>query len=117
MIKTVDDLMAFNRANVEAVTTANQVLAQGFKSLSEESLTFSSRTMEETVAVTKKMSTCKTPTDITSLQSKLVKDNWEALVAQTKKMTEMSTAVVKDALDPLNARYKAVVDGMMRVAS
>ena len=117
MIKTVDDLITFNRDNIEAMTAANQVIAKGLESISKESLAFSSRALEDAVVATKQIGACKTPTEATNLQSKLVKDNWEALVAQSKKITEMTNTVVKDALDPLNARYKAVMNDMVRAAS
>jgi len=117
MFKSIDELIAFNKDNIDAVNTANQALAKGFESLSQVSLAYSSRTMDDAVAATKQIGACKTPSEMTNLQSKLVKDNWEAMIAQSKKMTELTNAVMKNALDPLNARYKVVVDGMVRAAS
>jgi len=117
MIKTVDDLIAFNKDNIQAMTVANQALAKGLETLSTESLAYTSKAMEDAIAASKQVTACKSPSEVTNVQSKLVKDNWDAMVAQSKKMAELTNALVKDALDPLSARYKTVMDGMSRVAS
>ncbi|WP_299437598.1 phasin family protein [uncultured Rhodospira sp.] len=114
MIRNYDDLIAFNKDNLNAATAASQALAKGLEDISKEAVTFSSKSMDGAVAASKQLGSCKTPADFTNLQTKLVKDNWEIMIAQTKKMAEMSNGVVKNAMEPLQARTKAVMETFAR---
>ncbi|MBB4286770.1 phasin family protein [Roseospira goensis] len=114
MIRTYEDLMSFNKDNLDAASAASKVLAKGLEDMSKEAVAFSSKSMDGAVAASKQLGACKTPADFTNLQTKLVKDNWDAMVAQSKKMVDLSNSVMKSTMEPLQARTKAVIDGFAR---
>jgi len=115
MIRNYEELMSFNKENLDAATAAGKILAKGIEDISKEAVAFSTKSMDSAVAASKQLGACKTPTDFTNIQTKLVKDNWDAMVAQSKKMVELSNAVTKSAFEPMQARTKAVMDGFARV--
>ncbi|SDE62215.1 phasin family protein [Rhodospira trueperi] len=110
MIRSYEDLMSFNKDNIDAATAAGKAFAKGLEDISKEAVSFSSKSMDGAVAASKQLGACKTPADFTNLQTKLVKDNWEIMVAQSKKMTELSNDVLKSAMSPLQARTKTVLE-------
>ncbi|KAA5603859.1 phasin family protein [Roseospira marina] len=114
MIRSYEDLMTFNKDNLDAATAASKLLAKGFEDISKEAVAFSSKSMDGAVAAGKQLGACKTPADFTNLQTKLVKDNWDAMIAQSKKMVELSNTVMRSAMEPVQARTKVVLDGFAR---
>ncbi|MQX35104.1 phasin family protein [Roseospira navarrensis] len=114
MIRTYEDLIKLNKDTIEAATSATQVLAKGFEDISKEAVAFSSKSMDGAVAASKQLGACKTPADFTNVQTKLVKDNWDAAVAQSKKMVELSNGVLKSAMEPMQVQTKAVLEGFAR---
>lgn len=115
MIRTYEDLMSFSKDNLDAATASSKLLAQGLEDISKEAVAFSTKSMDGAVAASKQLGACKTPADFTNLQTKLVKDNWDAMVAQSKKMVDLSNSVVKTALEPMQSRTKTVLDGFAKV--
>jgi phasin family protein len=114
MIRNYEDLMSFNKDNLDAAAATGKLLAKGIEDISKEAVAFSSKSMDGALAASKQLSACKTPADFTNLQTKLVKDNWDAMVAQSKKMVDLSNSVFKTAMEPMQSRTKAVLDGFAR---
>lgn len=115
MIRTYEDLMQMNKQNLEAATSASKALSKGLEDISKEALAFSTRSMDGAVAASKQISACKTPADFSDLQTRLAKEQWDSVMAQTKKMVDLSTTVMKGAMEPLQARSRVVMESFARV--
>lgn len=112
MLKTYDDMIAFNKANVDAFVQSSTQAAAGAEQIAKEAFAFAGKSFETAMENVKAVSTCKTAAEVISLQQKLAKDNFDSLVAESTKLSEMGTVVTKSALEPLQARYKAAFDGL-----
>lgn len=110
MIRTYEDLIAFNKSNLDAATSAGQALSKGLEDLSKEALAYQSRSLDQAVSVGKQAQSCKTAADVANLQAKLVKDSWDSAVKQSKTMVDLSNAILKSAMEPLQARTRAVME-------
>lgn len=110
MFKTYDDVIAFNQANVDAFVQSGTKVATGAEQMAKEYFAFAGKSFETALENVKAVSGCKTAAEVISLQQKLAKDNFETMVAEGTKFSEMGTVVAKSALEPLQARYKAAFD-------
>jgi phasin family protein len=84
------------------------VLAKGFQSVAAESADFAKKSFEDGTKAFEKIMAVKTLDKAFELQTEFAKSTYEAFVAQTNKMTELMTAVAKDAYKPLEASVTAV---------
>jgi phasin family protein len=112
MFKTYDDVLSFNQANVDAFVQCGTQMAAGVEQIAKEAFTFAGKSFEASVENVKAVTGCKTASEVISLQQKLAKDNFETFMAETNKLSEMSSVVAKSAMEPLQSRYKAAFDGM-----
>lgn len=111
MFKSYEDVVAFNKANVEAAVLAGNKLAAGMEEVTKEFFGYTSKSFESAMENAKAVSTCKTATEVAQLQQKTAKDNWDSFVAESTKLSEMGTVIAKSAVEPIQARYKAVFEG------
>lgn len=114
MIRTYEDLVAFNKATLDAATDAGNALTKGLETLSKEAFAYQSRSVDEAVAASKQLQACKTAADVADVQTKLAKQSWETAIAQSKTMVDMANSIVKGAMDPIQARTKTMLDGFAR---
>jgi len=114
MIKTYEDVIAFNKANVEAMVQSGSQMVAGAEQIAKEAFSFASKSFETAMANTKAVSSCKTAAEVIALQQKLAKDGFETFVSESTKLCEMGSVVAKSAFEPLQARYKAAFEGIAK---
>lgn len=104
-----EELVAFGKANVEAMVKSSALAAKGFEELTKSYAGYGVQSMEAAGNVVKELGACKTPVDFAQLQAKLVRASVEDGVAESRKLAELTTAVVNTALEPLAARFRTVI--------
>ena len=110
MFKNYDDVLSFNKANVDAAVLYGTKLATGFEEVTKEVFGYTSKSLEGALENAKAISGCKTAAEVAQLQQKLAKDSWDGFVAEATKLSEMGTVIAKSAAEPIQARYKAVFE-------
>lgn len=110
MFKSYDEMVAFAKGNIDAAVQAGNKFSKGCEDMSKECLGLAGGSFDRATETVKALSSVKTPSEAIQLQQKLAKENWETSVAQMKKMADLSQMTMKNAMDPLNARYKAVME-------
>lgn len=115
MFKSFEDVIAFNQANFDAAVQTGTKLAAGFESVTKEYIGIATKSFEGAVETGKTLSSVKNPTDAIALQQKLAKDGYESALADAKKLTELSTGVVKTAFEPMQARYKVAFESFSKI--
>lgn len=116
MIKNYETLMQFNKDSMDAFVQSGTKLANGFEQIAKEGFGFAGRSFETAIEAGQALAACKTPAEMIQLQTKLAKENWETMVAETTKLSELSTAVMKSAVEPLSDRYKKTFDSVKAAA-
>lgn len=115
-IKTAEDLVAFNQANVEALVKSGQIWAAGVQDLSKTFAATAQAQMEEAMATVKALAGVKSLKDAVDLQSSLAKSSLEKAVAETTKLTEATVKLAEQTLAPLTARVTFAVEKFGRAA-
>ena len=84
--------------NVEAILRSSAVLADGVQTISREWLTFVQNRAERSMAQLEALSNCRSVQDCIAAQTDLVRDNLQDLLATTKRVAEVSTRMVDEAV-------------------
>jgi phasin family protein len=107
MIKNYDEIVAFSKDNMEAYVASSKKMAAGFEEIASDFLALANKSFDDAMKDAKTFSECKSVTDVFELQNKLAQKNFEHAVSEGKRLTEKSVAVVKDAFEPITARFQA----------
>ncbi|MBY0431924.1 MAG: phasin family protein [Rhodospirillales bacterium] len=107
MLNGYDEMMAFGKDNIEALVKSGAVATKGFEQLSKLMVEYQNQSVQKANAATKALTSCKSPVEFMQVQSQLAKDGIETMVVDTRKVTELMTAIVNSAMEPLAARINA----------
>ncbi|WP_142848582.1 phasin family protein [Telmatospirillum sp. J64-1] len=108
--KSYEDMIQFSRDNMEAVSKSGSILAKGLQDLSKTMVGMTQANIEESVSASKQMMSAKTLKELMDLQSSLAKNSIDKLLAESTKLSEMSTKLAEEALAPINSRVSAVTE-------
>lgn len=114
MLKSYDEMTAFNKQNVDAVIQSGTIVAKGVETLGKAVASFTQTSIEQSVATGKALLTVKSMRDLVDLQSAFAKSAFDAFMAESTRMSEMSVKVANEALAPINARVNATVEKFAR---
>jgi len=102
----MEALLVAQRRNVEALTAANQLAAEGFQAVLRRQAEIMRQSMEEASSVLRDVMTAGTPEDKVAKQTELVQAAFEKAVANMKEMAEMVAKANTEAADVISNRVK-----------
>jgi phasin family protein len=108
--KTVDEVAAFGKANLDAYLKVGASVAKGFEELARAVAAYNQTSVTTTVDATKALLGAKTIREVADVQNDYAKKAFDSLVAETTKLSELSVRVANAAIEPLNARVSAVIE-------
>jgi len=112
-----DDVIAFNKANLEALVEANKVLTAGLQQIAKEVVALGQATLETATATAQKSMKVKTVKDAVDLHVGTAKASYEKLIADSAKLNEISVKVTTEALAPVTARVTEAVTKLTKIAA
>jgi phasin family protein len=96
--------MTISQKNIEAMTSANQVAAEGFQTLWRRQSEIAQRAMEEASSLMSELTAAGTPEDKLARQIELVKSAYETAMANAKELTELAAKSNEEATEVLAER-------------
>ena len=114
--RIVEEMTDFTRGNVEAIVASSKVAAKGVETLSQEAADFGRRSFEEASATLKSFAEMKSPTDFFRLQSEFARAQFDALVAESSKVSEAVIKLAGEVAEPLTSRYSVAADRVKAIA-
>jgi hypothetical protein len=84
--------------NVEAILHSSTILDNGVQTISREWLNFVQNRAERSMAQLEALSNCRSVQDCIAAQTDLVRDNLQDLLATTKRVADLSTRMVDEAV-------------------
>lgn len=117
IFKGYDELASVNKDNLQAFVEASNVMAKGMEAMTKELFTFAQGSMEENVAVAKKMLGAKNVQELFDVSGEVAKSNFDKTLAETAKLTEMSVKVANETFQPLQSRLNVTVEKMIKSAA
>lgn len=108
-LPNIDAVTAAQRRNLEAVTAASKVAADGFKALTTRQFEFARGAVDAYVAAVRDVMSAGDPQAGSARQAEYAKAAFETSVAGTRELTEIAVKANAEAFDVLNRR---VADGL-----
>lgn len=110
LLKNYEELNALTKGNVDAVVQSSTIVAKGAEQAGKQVAAYAQSSLEKSVAATKAAFAVKSIRELIDLQNAYAKQSFDALVAETSKLQELSVKVTNDALAPLSARVNVAVE-------
>jgi phasin family protein len=112
----MDSLVASQKKNLEALTSANRVAVEGLQAVAKRQAEILQETMNETSKAVDALSKAGSPQDIAAKQAELAKGAFERALSNMRELAEMVTKANREATDTVNARITATLDEVKDLA-
>jgi phasin family protein len=100
----MQQIMAISQKNIEAMTAANQVAAEGWQTLWRRNTEIASTAMEEASSLMNELTAAGTPEDKLARQIELVKSAYEKAMANAKELSELAAKSNEEAAELIAER-------------
>ena len=110
VLKSYEDVVGFGKESIDAVVSANVILVKGLQELNTQFFGITTFSLEKNAEATKKLFTCKTPEDFFSLHNDLAKANYDDVLVEFQKMSNLSVKVADDFFAPIGKQVDAAVE-------
>ena len=112
----VDSIVASQKKNLEALTSANRVAIEGLQAVVKRQAEILQETMNEASKAVDQLSKAGSPPEIAAKQAELTKDAFERALGNMRQLAEMVAKSNQDATNTINARISAGLEEMKEVA-
>ncbi len=112
--KTYEEMAALGQENMRVLMNANSVALRGFETLGKEVMAFVKANVETGVQNVQVLAKAKTPKEAIELQSDFAKAQFDSMMAETAKLTEMSIQVANEVFEPIKTQADATLDKVMK---
>ena len=115
--KMAEELAAFNKGNLEAMVESSKIIARGFESLGQDVAAFAKSQLEQSTAMMKTLASVKSPTEFMKVQSDMIRQSFDQMVAQSSRSTETMLKLAGEVAQPISNRMAVAADKMKLVAA
>jgi len=114
--KLFEDMVAFNKENLEAVVESSKIAAKGAETLGQGAADYAKRSFETATQTLQTLSSVKSPTEFMKLQSDFARSSFDSMVAETSRSTEHMMKLAGEIAQPLSNRFAVAAEKMKTVA-
>lgn len=114
LIKGYDELTEMTQKNVEAFVKAGNAWAKGAESIGKAYFNLAQVSAEAGVEVAQAMFAAKTLKDVVDVQTGYTKASLEAIVAEGKKINDMTLKVANEAFEPIQHQVNANIEKVLK---
>jgi phasin family protein len=111
----VTEMTDFAKGNVDAVVESGKVLAAGVQDMSKHYAEEAKTVYETVTADMKEMASVKSPTELFQLQGKILRRNFDMMVANSSKSTDALMKLANDTVAPITGRVNIAAEKMANV--
>ncbi len=115
--KGYDEFSVYSKGNVEAAVKAGSIYARGMEDLSKTLMSITQAQLEASVGATKALMGCSSLRQMVDIQTDLARNNFDKLVADGSKLSEISLKVANEVLEPIQARVNVAVEKFIKPAA
>jgi len=110
------DANEFSKGNLEAFVESGKILASGLQAMGKTYVEEVKSALETARADVKELDAVKSPKGFLELQTKLVRKNFDSVVAYNSKNAEAVLKLANDAFQPLSTRVSLAVEKVRKAA-
>ncbi len=115
--KFMEELTELTKGNVEAIVASGKIAAKGAETMGADAAAYSKKSLETATGAMKSMAAVKSPTELFQLQGELAKSSFDAMVAETSKMTETMVKLAGEMFQPISSRLAVTAEKIKGVAT
>ncbi len=117
ILKSYEELTSLTKGNVDAVVKSGTIVAKGAEEAGKQVAAFTQTSLEKSAANGKALLAVKTIQELIELQTAFTKSSFEAFVAESTKLQELSVKIANEALAPLSERANLAVEKLSKTAA
>lgn len=110
------EVTEFTKGNVEALVESGKIFSEGLQDMGKTYVEEAKSAFETATADLKEMAAVKSPTDLFQLQGKLMRRNFESMVAFSTKSNEAMVKLAKEGFAPVSSRVSLAADKVSKAA-
>ena len=110
------ELNGFGKGNVEALVESGKLAIAGFQSLAQDQAAYVRKQFEEATAAARTLTTVKSPTEFVKLQGDYVRQQFDAMVAETSRSTEAVLKLAGEVAQPISNRFALAAEKVKQAA-
>ncbi|WP_120077014.1 phasin family protein [Aurantiacibacter odishensis] len=114
--EAMSEMTDFAKGNVEAMVETGKVFTESLQGMGQTMADEAKMAYETATADIKDMASIKSPTELFQLQGKIMRRNFDAMVAMSSKTTDATMKMANDVAAPLSARVNVAAEKMSKVA-
>ena len=114
MVAEMTDLA---KGNVEAVVESTKLFAAGMQDMGKSYADEAKSAYETATADMKEMAAIKSPTELFQLQGKIMRRNFDLLVAATSKTSDAALKLANEAMAPISGRVNLTAERLSQAAA
>jgi phasin family protein len=114
--EAITEATEFAKGNVEALVESGKIFAAGAQDLGKTYVEEAKSAYETLTADLKEMAAIKSPTELFQLQGKIMRRNFDMMVATGSKNTEAAMKLANDAFAPISGRVSLAAEKLAKVA-
>ena len=115
--EAASELGEFAKGNVEAFVESGKILSAGVQDIGKTYVEEAKSAYETLTADLKEMAAVKSPTELFQLQGKLMRRNFDTLVAFGSKNSEAVVKLANESIAPISSRLSIAADKLSKVAA
>ena len=112
-----EEMTELGRGNVEALVASTKVAAKGLETIGQEVAEFGRKSFEDASAALRGFAEVKSPADFFRLQTEFVRSQFDNVVAESSKLSEVAIKLAGDIAEPLASRATVTADRVRTVVA
>lgn len=112
----VDSIVASQRKNVEALTSANRTVFEGVQAIAKRQAEILQETMNETTKAVDSLSKAGSPGEAAAKQAELAKGAFERALSNMREVAEMASKANEEVASTITARISSTLDEVRDMA-
>ena len=114
LIQGYDELTEMTQKNVEAIMKAGNIWAKGAENIGKAYFNLAQVSAEAGVEVAQAMFAAKTLKDVVDVQTGYTKASIDTVVAESKKINDMTVKVANEAFEPIQVQVNETVGKVLK---
>ena len=99
------ELNSFNKGNVEALVESGKLAIAGLQTMAQDQAAYVRTQFEQATAAARTLTAVKSPTEFVKLQGDYVRQQFDAMVAETSRSTEAVLKLAGEVAQPISNRF------------
>ena len=112
----VEEFTELTKGNVEALVTSGKIAAKGAEAIGAEYAAYGKSSFEKASGALKSFTAIKSPTDLLQIQSEFAKSSFDAMVAESSKLTETFVKLAGEVMQPISSRFAVAAEKVKSAA-